>query len=116
MGTRILAGAALALGLLAHGAPARADGQSVATCYAYTYGGLNTNGTVVDGGKAVECSFNLVKGQDYIVQAEHDEEYDGRADLVNPQGVVTVPGFHSGVEVRAAFSAGYRFRLSEIDD
>jgi hypothetical protein len=81
---------------------AHADGDPVGFCQSY----------MAD----KTCPVDLVKGRDYLIQAEHDDQTYGVADLVNPAGVATITNIHEGREFRAAYSATYQIRMTQVED
>src|SRR3954469_15565245 len=92
----------------AQGAPARADGDVLRSCF-------SPNDT------AVSCPVELVKGRDYLL-FRHGDGTAGKVELVNPAGAVTlsldpqVREDGTGREFRAAFTATYRIRITPTDD
>ena len=92
---------ALAVGLFA--TAAHADGTQIVRCDAPNQG------------DTAECSFDLVKGQDYALVAGEDDTYSGNqsTELINPAGVVTITLGGGGREFRAAYSATFRLRVTD---
>jgi hypothetical protein len=68
----------------AQGAPAWADGDVLRSCG-------SPNGT------AISCPVNLVKGRDYRL-FRHGDGTEGRVELVNPVGVVTISLYPGDLE------------------
>jgi hypothetical protein len=92
----------------AQGAPARADGDVLRSCF-------SPNGT------AVSCPVDLVKGRDYLL-FRHGDGTAGRVELVNPAGAVTVsldPQVRedgTGREFRAALTGTFRIKVTPVPE
>src|SRR3954463_10362790 len=90
----------------AQGAPARADGDVLRSCF-------SPNDT------AISCPVDLVKGRDYLL-FRHGDGTAGKVELVNPAGAVTVSldpqALEGGVgrEFRAPLTAPFRIRATPL--